>query len=125
MGNFESCIKKNIEIYNTLKNNEQIKDLISDKKITFKSHNIETWCFQLRFKNKNYEKIGGISISVPPDAMGNKYNEPEGPTTVETALVDSNGELIYIDELDYHDVKRFNKFNNIELLVNEIKELIK
>lgn len=128
MGNSKSCIRKNIEIYYELKNNEKIKDLILDGKITFKSHHIESWCFQLKFKNKNYEKIGGISISVPPDAIGNRgneYNEPEEPTTVETALVGSDGELIYIDELGYDDVKRFYYFNDIELLVNEIKELIK
>jgi hypothetical protein len=127
MGNYKSCIRKNIEIYYELKNNKKIKDLILDEKITFKSHHIESWCFQLKFKNKNYEKIGGISISVPPDAIGNRgneYNEPEEPTTLETALVDSDGELIYIDELGYDDVKRFYYFNDIELLVNEIKELI-
>lgn len=127
MGNSKSCIRKNIEIRNKLKNNEKIKDLISDGKITFMINPNVSWCFQLRFKNKNYKKIGGISISVPPDVIGNRgneYKEPEEPTTVETALVDSDGKLIYIDELGYDDVKRFNYYNNIEFLVNEIKELI-
>jgi hypothetical protein len=86
-----NLVLERILIYYELKNNKKIKDLISDGKITFKSHYIESWCFQLKFKNKNYEKIGGISISVPPDVMrnrGNEYNEPEEPTTLETALVD-------------------------------------
>lgn len=39
---------------------KKIKDLISDGKIIIQPHYIESWCFQLRFKNEKYEKIGGI-----------------------------------------------------------------
>ena len=51
-----------------------------------------------------------MSCSCPPDAHG----------WYETALVGATGKLIYIEELDYEDVQRFE---TVDELVKELKRL--
>ena len=72
-----------------------------------------------------------VSISYPPDAMGNRgteYKEPVIPQTLETALIDTNGELIYLDDWGYDDICRFSSeefvISEIERLLNKINTII-
>jgi len=67
----------------------------------------------------------GLSLSIPPDACGNRGERH--PSTLETALlrISENGDidtakLAYIDSLGYSDICRFA---NIEELVEEMKRL--
>ena len=40
-------------------------------------------------------------------------NKQEYPTTIETALIDAEDNLCYVEELGYYDVCRFDSTNKI------------
>ncbi len=68
------------------------------------------------------KEITSISISVPPDAYGNRgieYDDPEIPNTIETALF-NNDNIVYIDEIGYEDVLRFKSFVELMREINRI-----
>ena len=51
-----------------------------------------------------------LSVSVPPDAMGNRGPPRDAstvPECIETALLGPDGDLVYIEGLDYGDTQRF------------------
>lgn len=51
-----------------------------------------------------------LSVNVPPDAMGNRGIDMDGssvPKCIETALIGTDGHLVYIDGLGYDDIRRF------------------
>ena len=66
------------------------------------------WAFRVKFQN-GYP-FAAVSCSCPPDAHG----------WYETALVGATGTLIYIEELDYENVQRFE---TVDELVKELKRL--
>jgi hypothetical protein len=79
-------------------------------------NNENSHCFRIMFTDSF-----GLSVSIPPDAMGNNPNYLEDgqmPSTIETALV-RNNEISYSDALGYDDVCRFYA-NNGELNVNDL-----
>jgi hypothetical protein len=56
----------------------------------------DSFCFRLTF-GTSHGTVGGMSVSVPPDARGQ----------FEIALVNTEGSLVYVDNLPpYHDVRR-------------------
>ena len=66
-----------------------------------------------------------VSISCPPDAMGNRgaeYNEPEIPKILETALIDINGDILWLDDWGYDDVSRFYSEEEVIIEINRLQE---
>lgn len=64
-----------------------------------------------------------LSVSVPLDAMGNRgppYDTSSVPMCIETALVGADGNLVYIDGLEYDDIQRF--YGN-DTVIDAIPEL--
>ena len=111
MSNFSSFEEK-IQFCNQKATNmhtlvDENKELII-KKITVGDVPNNCWAFRVKFP-EGYP-FSSVSCSCPPDADG-RY---------ETALVDVNDDLIYIDELEYEDVKQFE---TVDELVQELKNL--
>lgn len=78
------------------------------------------------------ERVAYLSITIPPDAMGNRGSDPEHyPVAIETALINSDNDLIYIPEWGYSDIHRFygkeraSEVRNCNDLLNEIRRLEK
>jgi hypothetical protein len=69
--------------------------------IVFEPHT-GSHCFRVKFFNPN-EKVYGISILYPSDIYENKNGYP---TIIETALIDTEGQLCYVEEHGYYDVCR-------------------
>jgi hypothetical protein len=66
--------------------------------------------------------VFALSISIPTDASGNRgYSASGRPETIETALIDDNGDLVYVEELGYDDICRFDSDEEVE---NEILRLL-
>jgi len=63
---------------------------------------------------KNLKVIQRTSL----DVYENKYGQPK---TIETTLVDAEGNLCYVEELGYYDVCRFDSANE---LVEEILRIL-
>lgn len=106
MGNITSCTNKASELYRELQLNNDLSEWVVFGRL-------KKYCF--RVSGFTHTEFDSVSISVPPDAMGNRGAEfDEGdPSTFETALV-KDGELVYVEELDYEDVQRF--FSTEELI---------
>ena len=86
------------------------------KNVDFMPVGNETYCFRAKLVNGR-----GISIAVPPDAMGNRgdrFNEGV-PSTYEIALYE-NGNVIYNESIGYEDICRFY---TIEDIVKELQRL--
>lgn len=125
MGNLNSCIAKAQELFTYLNQNENewMNGVVLPE---------GSFCFKVPIpKHKGVR----ISISVPPDAMGNRGNiinsstsQPydEGdPSTFETAI-DVDGRIIsdleyFGKEIGYYDVCRFESFIEIK---EEIEKII-
>jgi hypothetical protein len=76
-------------------------------------------CFRVQIP-KNKFNVGFVSCSIPPDAnMGLSYLKKN--VVYETALVDTNGALMYNDDLNYYDINRFDSPSEI---ISEIKRLV-
>jgi hypothetical protein len=71
------------------------------------------FCFRIGGFNPN-NGFDKVSISYPPDAMGNRGAPYDGPipNTIEIALV-KDGEFVYIDSIAYNDVRRFDFYEEI------------
>lgn len=78
------------------------------------------YCFRLEFPKTS--TLHGMSVSVPPDACGNRgieYNEGI-PSTYEMVPIDAEGRLHYPSEAGYDDVCRFY---STEEIVDELCRL--
>jgi hypothetical protein len=89
----------------------------------------ETFCFRIGVKRDvplygSYD-IARVSISVPPDAMGNRgidrVSEHNLPSTIEIALVDEAGELSYDHPLI--SGSGVERFDNVASLLRFLDEL--
>jgi len=77
------------------------------------------YVFRVQFPSN--ERLFGVSVSVPLDAnSGRKYGDKD-PPTYEMALVGTNEDLTYVDELGYSDVCRFQKMSEV---VEEVLRLV-
>ncbi len=77
-------------------------------------------CFRVQIPENKFN-IGFVSCSIPPDAnLG--LSSIKKDVVYETALIDTDGKLMYNDDLDYYDVNRFYSPSEI---INEIIRLIK
>ena len=78
-----------------------------------------SFCFRVQIPQNKFN-VGFISCSIPPDAnMGLSYLKRN--VVYETALIDTNGAVMYDDDLDYDDVNRFDSSSEI---IGEIKRLV-
>lgn len=112
MGNTQACSQASANLFRELKKHQELEDYV-----TFGDYN-GSYCFRVYFVNqpRGFQNVSGISISVLPDAMGNRgyvSGEPEQPTTIETALIQPSGDLCYNSELGYNDVCRFVSVDEI------------
>ena len=78
-----------------------------------------SFCFRVQIPPNKFN-VGFISCSVPPDANMGISNIKKN-VVYETALIDTNGKLMYNDDLDYYDV---NKFDSILEVISEIKRIV-
>jgi len=118
MGNANSCTKRSLEVYDEFSRSPRVSNLA----LKINSHPGNCWAFRAEFTKRITDATGnivsGISISIPPDAMGNRgpnapYHEPDIPQTIETALVGVDGRLVYADDLGYEDIQRFSNINEL------------
>ena len=116
MGNYQACSQAcsqaSANLYRELSSRQELRD-----HVTFGDYS-GSFCFRVHFVNqpRGFQNVYGISISFPPDAMGNRgtqNGDPELPTTIETALFQLSGELYYNSELGYDDVGRFGSADEI------------
>ena len=91
----------------------------------------DSFCFRVSFPKPIGEgkNITNISVSVPSDAMGNRYmDNNQYPKTIETVLFSGN-ELVYEEELGYSDIvsfygdERASESQNIAKLIDHINQL--
>jgi hypothetical protein len=74
-------------------------------------------CFRVQIPENKFN-IGFVSCSIPPDAnLG--LSSIKKDVVYETALIDTDGKLMYNDDLDYYDDNRFYSPSEI---INEIIE---
>lgn len=81
------------------------------------------WCFRITLPTG--APISRISVSVPPDAYGNRPQDFDNgedyiPHTYETALIDGEEEIVYIESLGYDDIRRSY---TLDELVSEIQRV--
>jgi hypothetical protein len=121
MGNNVACAARSAEIYaflqEKLEGNTQVSlgvrrpDSFCFKiSVPTKKAEHKAWNFELESHETKEVEFDGISISVPPDAMGNR--EGEAVCTFETALFLGN-ELVYVSTIDYEDVIRFYDMKSV------------
>lgn len=106
MFNSHACIKRSYELYNYL-----CSVLNKNATLTIKrKEKNDLWCLRIYFLGKSDASFDAISVSVPPDAMGNQFGE--SVETFETALL-LNDELTYNGDLDYGDICRFYSMKDV------------
>lgn len=125
---FKACHDRISEVYDAFVVVAGHKDLGGDMFIV-KPLSSWGWCFRVAIipNGGPVSDIRGISISCPPDRMGNrgiKYGADEVfPTTFETAIVGQTGEIIYPTDLikEYDDVLSFSiKGSDFSELIDEV-----
>jgi hypothetical protein len=118
----KNCGEVSSRLFNYMLDNEELREMNVKLREFNGPFGGKHYAFRVEFP-KN-ELLYGVSVSVPPDAMGNrgkKYGE-ENPKTYETALVGTDENLTYVDELGYSDVCRFEGMNEV---VEEVLRLVK
>ena len=116
MGNTAACAARSAEIYAFLQ-----EKLEGNTQVTLGVRHPNSFCFRVSVPTKkaeheawNYDldccetkevEFDEISISVPPETMGNREGEPV--RTFETALFLGN-KLVYVSSIGYEDVIRFS-----------------
>jgi hypothetical protein len=113
MGNRQACIEKSHGVLRELTTSNY--DRMSNIALEIPPHT-GSFAFRCTLTNEilttTGQKVKSISISIPPDAMGNRgpeepYREPIVPGTIETALFGADDQMLYADELGYENVQRF------------------
>jgi hypothetical protein len=76
-------------------------------------------CFRVKIPQNKFN-VGFVSCSIPQDAnIGLSYLKKN--VVYETALVNTNGALMYNDDLGYYDINRFDSTSEV---IDEIKRLV-
>lgn len=121
MGNKAACVERSAEIYAFLQ-----EKLEGNTQVTLEARHSNSFCFRVSIPTKiaehkawNYEhdsrkikvvKFDGISISVPPDAVGNREGEPVD--SFETVLFLGN-DLVYASSIGYEYERSFCKQDDL------------
>ena len=103
MMSMQRCSDASRVLYDKLKTNSRLNSVI-----VFEPYK-ESHCFRVKFSNR-IGNVYGISISYPSDIYENKNGYP---TIIETALIDTEDQLCYVEELGYYDVCRFDSVDDI------------
>ncbi len=106
-----STFEEMVRFYN--KKAKETHRLVAEKILIIKEitvGDVPDGCWAFRAKFPEGYPFAAVSCSCPPDAHG----------WYETALVGATGDLIYIEELYYEDVQRFE---TVAELVEELKRL--
>ena len=101
------------QLYSFLKEN-----LGPNKAIFFRPKDPETTRFRIHFHDRFDERFRKISVVVLPNDWHTQEGDPA--TIFETALVDMKGNLTYISELGYGDVRQFE---SMEAVLAEVQRL--
>lgn len=109
MMSMQRCTNASRVLYDILKNDSRLNSVV-----VFEPHT-GNHCFRVKFSNP-IGRVHGISISYPMDIYENKHGYP---STVETALIDAEDNLCYVEELGYDDVHRFDSTDEI------VKEILR
>ena len=77
------------------------------------------WCFRVLWPESHI----GLSVATPPD--GNQHHEKFG-IVYETAMFDidanaGNGKLVYDDDANYDDVRRFSDISDVEAEIRRMR----
>ena len=72
-----------------------------------------SFCFHLTLDTPN-DTVGGMSISVPPDARGD----------FETALLGGSGGVVHVDDLGYWDIMRFTTAEEVCAEITRVMDSI-
>jgi hypothetical protein len=107
MGNVNSEARqtRSFILYSYLQQSQELKDA----NVIIPDHIGETTRFRAIYPPDR--QFMAVSCSVPSDGLG---NDGTTPSTLETALIGHEGDLIYIDDLGYSDVCKFS--SNEEVL---------
>lgn len=121
MGNTAACAARSAELYAFLQ-----EKLEGNTQVTLGVRHPNSFCFTVTIPTQKAKHEGwnseldscetkdvefdGISISVPPDARGNREGEPV--ETFEIALFCGNA-LVYVSSIGYHDVCRFYTLDDL------------
>jgi len=106
MGNEIACAARSDELYLYL-----CSALDKNATLTIKQKEFpESWCFCIYFHGKSDASFDGISVSVPPDAAGNRKGQ--SVNTFETALL-LNDDLTYNGDLGYDDIRRYDSMKDV------------
>ena len=106
MGNVQACSSVAHQLHEQLSASDRFHDL------GFTLYECRENAFSFRvggFPEQNTYRFEMLSVSVPPDAIGNREGEP---STYETALIGSNS-VVYDSDLGYDDVLRFESLDEI------------
>lgn len=111
MGNTQNCVDKSKFIYTEFFHSLRVKLLEIEVNPHPGSYTFLV-TFNRKIQNADGDIIKGISISIPPDLMGNRgpeepYNEPTIPRTIETALIG-----IYNDVM-HEEIERFCDISDV------------
>ena len=101
----QTCSQAARAVYDSLRRSS--KPVISGLMMTVSSP-VDRYCFRIPMGADS--PFTHLSVSVPPDAMGNRGPPQDAssvPECIETALVGPDGDLVYIDGLRYDDIRRF------------------
>lgn len=95
------CIRASKTLYAMLQREPRLNSLV------FEPHS-GLFCFRVKFPNPIGE-VHAISISYPLDT--NRCDDPQ--LTIETALINEEGDLCYVKELGYYNVCSFDSGGEI------------
>lgn len=121
MGNKAACVERSAEIYAFLQ-----EKLEGNTQVTLETRRPDSFCFRVSIPTKtakhnalNYELdsretkdviFDRISISVPPDATGNREGEPVD--TFETLLF-LGDDMVYASSIGYEYERRFYELDEL------------
>lgn len=117
--NVQNCINASNALYNIIQNYIMNTQHLNSLGVFLEPKDEKTFYFHVRFKIPRYGGIYAISISYPPNINGNKDNNIS--STIETAIIDGFGDLMYDDNYGYSDTCRFNTPDQI---INEILRIV-
>ena len=105
------------QMHHQISNNVILKNI----GCSMQSFNSDCFCFRVNIPQNSFD-VGAVSCSIPPDANMCTSQTYGLNATYETALINTNGSLMYDDTLGYDDVCRFG---SVAEIIDEIQSIVK